>query len=140
MTRESHAPTRSAGHRGRWPVKPPAERLPIHAGVDLTGDADSLFAHHQPWTTAAGQQPDRRDGHCVLKVAADGADFDTWITWGGAQRSTLAWTAACLQETWVIITQEDGGAANLDIATLRAEIDALHGTGGSSPASKTSGL
>jgi hypothetical protein len=104
-----------------------------YAGVDLTDDADSLFAHHQPWTTAAGQQPDRSDGHCVLKVAADGREFDTWITWGGAQRSTLAWTAACVREIWVIITEEDAVAANLDIAMLRAEIDALHGTGGTPP-------
>ncbi len=105
-----------------------------YAGVDLTGDADSLFAHHQPWSTETGQQPDRADGHCILKVAADGSAFDTWVTWGAGQRSTLTWTAACLRETWVIITQEDADAANLDIAALRAEIGALHGTGGNTPA------
>jgi hypothetical protein len=38
---------------------------------------------------------------------------------------------ACLQEAWVIISQEDADAANLDIAALRADIDALQGTGGS---------
>jgi hypothetical protein len=47
------------------------------------------------------------------------------------QTSTLPWTAACLDEAWVIITQEDVDAANLNVAALRADIDALHGTGGS---------
>ena len=31
----------------------------------------------------------------------------------------------------MIITEEDAKAASLDIATLRRDIDALHGTGGS---------
>jgi hypothetical protein len=69
-----------------------------------------------------------------LKVASTGAgqfDNDTWVTWGALQRSGTPWTAATLRESWVIITQEDAGAANLDVAGLRADIDALHGTGGS---------
>ncbi len=37
---------------------------------------------------------------------------------------------ACLDEAWVIITQEDANATNLNIAQLRADIDALKGTGG----------
>jgi hypothetical protein len=41
-----------------------------------------------------------------------------------------AWTAACLDEAWVIITQEDAQAANVNLAALRADIDALHGQGG----------
>ncbi len=106
-----------------------------YVGVNLTDDADNLFEAHQPWTTAAGQQPDPQDGHCIVKVAADGSAFDTWITWGGAQKSTLAWTAACLDEAWVIITQEDAASANIDIAALRADIDALHGTGGTASGS-----
>ncbi len=98
-----------------------------YVGVNLTDDADSLFGQGQPWTTAGGEQPDPSDGHCIVKVAADGSEFDTWVTWGAAQKSTLAWTAACLDEAWVIITQEDADAASLDIAALRADIDALHG-------------
>jgi hypothetical protein len=101
-----------------------------YVGVNLTDDADTLFEQHKPWTTAGGQQPDPQDGHCIVKVAADGTEFDTWVSWGAAQRSTLRWTAACLDEAWVIITQEDAGSANIDIAALRADIDALHGTGG----------
>jgi hypothetical protein len=102
-----------------------------YVGVNLTDDADSLFGQGEPWTTADGQQPDPNDGHCIVKVAADGSQFDTWVTWGAPQQSTLAWTAACLEEAWVVITQEDADAANLDVAALRADIDALHGTGGS---------
>ena len=65
-----------------------------------------------------------------MKAAADGREYDTWITWGAVQQSTRHWTTACLEEAWVIITQEDANATNLNIAALRADIDALHGTGG----------
>jgi hypothetical protein len=101
-----------------------------YAGTNLTDDADSLFGQHQPWTTANGEQPNPSQGHCILKVAADGSRYDTWVTWGALQQSTRAWTAACLEEAWVIITQDDANAANLDLAALRADINALHGTGG----------
>jgi hypothetical protein len=101
-----------------------------YVGVNLTDDADQVFQEHEPWTVAGGEQPDPNEGHCIVKVAADGSQFDTWVTWGALQKSTLAWTAACLDEAWVIITDEDAKAANLDIAALKADIDALHGTGG----------
>jgi hypothetical protein len=102
----------------------------IYAGVNLTADADKLFEEGKPWTTVGGEQPDPQEGHCIVKVAADGTAFDTWVTWGAAQRSTLAWTQACLEEAWVILSGEDARAADVDIAALRADIDALHGTGG----------
>jgi hypothetical protein len=102
-----------------------------YVGVNLTDDAEQLFGEHEPWTVAAGEQPDPTEGHCIVKIAADGRQFDTWVTWGAIQKSTLAWTTACLDEAWVIITQEDARSVNLDIDALRADIDALHGTGGS---------
>ncbi len=100
-----------------------------YVGVNLTGDADQLFDQHQPWTTANGEQPNINDGHCIVKVAADGSQFDGWVTWGAIQQSTLAWTQACIDEAWVIITEEDAQAASLDIAKLQADINALHGQG-----------
>jgi len=102
----------------------------VYVGVNLTKNADDLFRQGQPWTTAHGERPDPTDGHCIVKVAADGSTLDTWVTWGAAQQSTLAWTAACLDEAWVIITQEDAEAGNLNIGQLRADIDALHGKEG----------
>lgn len=102
-----------------------------YTGVNLTDDADQLFGEHEPWTVTNGEQPDPSDGHCIVKIASDGRQFDTWVTWGDLQRSTLAWTAACLDEAWVIVSQEDAQAASLDINALRADIDSLHGTGGS---------
>jgi hypothetical protein len=114
-----------------------------YCGVDLTGDADELFQQGKPWTVANGEQPDPSDGHCIVKVGSDGQSlhnvatgtaYDTWVTWGALQKSSLGWTAAALQEAWVIITEEDARAANLDIAALRADIDALHGTGTQAPA------
>jgi hypothetical protein len=102
-----------------------------YVGVNLTDDADQLFGEHEPWTVAGGQQPDPNEGHCIVKVAADGSQLDTWVTWGALQKSTLAWTAACMDETWVIISDEDARAASLNLAALKADIDALQGTGGS---------
>jgi hypothetical protein len=101
-----------------------------YVGVNLTDDADTLFEQQQPWTTASGEQPDPNDGHCIVKVAADGSQYDSWVTWGAVQRSTCQWTSACLDEAWVIISQEDANATNLNLAALRADIDALHGQGG----------
>jgi hypothetical protein len=95
--------------------------------VNLTDDADNLFEQGQPWTTANGEQADPNDGHCIVKVKADGSQYDGWVTWGAVQESTLSWTTACLDEAWVIITEEDAQATSLDIGKLRADIDALHG-------------
>jgi hypothetical protein len=100
-----------------------------YVGVNLTPDVDSLFKQHEPWTVANGEQPNPDDQHCIVKVAADGTQFDSWVTWGQLQRSTLAWTGACLEEAWVIVTEEDAEAARLDIARLQRDIDALHGKG-----------
>jgi hypothetical protein len=102
-----------------------------YVGVNLTDDANDLFNQQQPWTTANGEQADPNEGHCIVKVRADGGTYDGWVTWGAIQESTLDWTAACLDEAWVIISQEDADAANVDLAALRADIDALHGQGGS---------
>jgi hypothetical protein len=98
----------------------------VYCGVALTDDADELFANHQPWTVAGGQQPDPTEGHCILKVAADGTT-DTWVTWGALQKSTVDWTATCLEEAWVIITDEDTRTHLIDLDTLRADIMALGG-------------
>lgn len=99
----------------------------VYVGVNLTDDADELFANGEPWTTANGQQPDPADGHCILKTFADGKHFDGWVTWGAEQKSTLGWTAACLDEAWVIITKEDEWSKLIDLAALRSDIDALGG-------------
>ncbi|MGP0032132.1 MAG: hypothetical protein ACLPVF_16715 [Acidimicrobiales bacterium] len=106
-----------------------------YVGVNLTDDAETLFGDGKPWTTANGEKPDPADGHCIVKVTADGHALDGWVTWGALQESTTAWTAACLDEAWAIITQEDADAVDLDIAALRADIDALGGSGGTPPAS-----
>ena len=101
----------------------------VYVGVDLTDDADQLFGEGLPWTVANGEQADPNDGHCIVKVKADGSQLDGYVTWGALQPATVAWTAACLQEAWVIITSEDE-AAKIDLAALRADINALGGTGG----------
>jgi hypothetical protein len=102
----------------------------VYAGVNLTDDADQLFGAGQPWTTANGEQPDPDDGHCIVKVYADGMGRDGWVTWGAFQQSTVTWTGACLTEAFVIITREDE-AAKVDMTALLADIEAL---GGGEPA------
>jgi len=101
-----------------------------YAGVNLPDDADQLFEQGEPWTTANGERPDPNEGHCIVKVSADGQRNDTWVTWGALQKSTTGWTRSCLEEAWVIITEEDAKNAKLDLAALKADIDALDGTGG----------
>ena len=104
----------------------------LYIGVDLTDDADDLFNQGLPWTVAGGQQPDPSEGHCILKVKADGQGTDGYITWGAEQDATEAWSAACVDEAWVIILSEDE-MESAALAELRADIDALGGTGGTTP-------
>jgi TIR domain/Septum formation len=99
----------------------------VYVGVNLTEDADRLFEQDRPWTTNDGQRPNPDDGHCLVKVAADGLEFDTWVTWGAVQKSTRHWTSACVEEAWVVITEEDAAGLPVDLAALRADIDVLVG-------------
>ena len=109
----------------------------IYVGVDLTDDADELFGQGSPWTVSAGQQPDPNDGHCVVGVKATATDR-TYVTWGAEQAADAGWSAACLQEAWVILTStEDAVAAGVDLAALTADIDALGGTPPAPPAPVT---
>lgn len=98
-----------------------------YCGVNLTDDADQLFGNGQAWTVADGQKPDPQDGHCIVKIQADGHGTDTWITWGALQHSTTDWTTACLDEAWVIITAEDANSKLIDLSALRADINKLGG-------------
>lgn len=99
----------------------------LYVGVNLTDDADQLFGQGQPWTVAHGEKPDPNEGHCIVKVKADGHGTDTWVTWGALQESTTDWTGACLEEAWAVITTEDQ-ADKLDMPKLLADIKALGGT------------
>lgn len=106
----------------------------LYVGVNLTDDVDALFGKGEPWTVANGERPDPNDGHCIVKVKADGKSLDGWVTWGALQESTEAWTSACLDEAWAVVTTEDE-AAKLDMPALLADINALGGTGGNSGSS-----
>jgi hypothetical protein len=101
----------------------------LYVGVNLTDDADALFGQGEPWTVANGERPDPAEGHCIVKVKADGHQFDTWVTWGALEASTREWSSACLDEAWAVVTSEDE-AARLDMPALLADIAALGGSGG----------
>ena len=98
----------------------------LYCGVSLTDDADDLFMEGLPWGSAS-VTPDPADGHCIVKVKADGRALDTWVTWGAEQQSTLAWTRNCLDECWALVTTDDE-AAKIDMPRLTADIAALGGT------------
>jgi hypothetical protein len=98
----------------------------VYAGVQLTDNCDDLFSQGLPWTVADGEQPDPSEGHCILKVSANGT-MDRYVTWGANQLATADWTAACLDEAWVVITTEDEGAKLIDLALLQNDIKALTG-------------
>jgi hypothetical protein len=100
----------------------------LYVGVNLTPNADQLFSKHEPWTVN-GVKPDPQEGHCIVRVAAD-TTSDTWVTWGALQESDTHWTQECVEEAWVVITEQDVAATeNLDIDALKADINLLHGTG-----------
>jgi hypothetical protein len=99
-----------------------------YVGVSLTDDADDLFSEGRPWGSSGNVMPDRQDGHCVVKVKADGHSLDTYVTWGAGQGATLRWSANCLDECWALVTTEDEAAKIDDYAALLADIGALHGT------------
>jgi hypothetical protein len=93
----------------------------LYVGVDLPDNANTQFASGEPWTLDDGDQPYPTDGHCIVKVRADGTQFDTWITWGTLQRSTREWTGGCIREAWAVITTEDE-ASMLHMPDLVADI------------------
>lgn len=98
----------------------------LYVGVNLTPDAQDLFAAGQPWTVADGQQPDPALGHCVLQVKADGHRFNDYVTWAEDQPATLDWSDLCVEERWAVILHEDTVAPlYIDVSVLRADIDAL---------------
>ncbi len=98
----------------------------LYTGVNLTGADEQRFGNKQIWTVSGGESPDPQLGHCIVKVKAD-ASTDTFVTWGTVQQADKGWTAACVEEAWVIITTEDLRATDIDLAALRADIDALGG-------------
>ena len=110
-----------------------AEFKGLYVGVGLTSDANELFNQGKPWTVADGQQSEPDQGHCILKVKADGQSLDGYVTWGALQPATREWSAACLEEAWVAIMTEDE-AAKVDMDALLADISALGGTSGPAPA------
>ena len=104
-------------------------------GVALTDDADQLFNEGKPWTTANGETPDPNEGHCIVSVGATGpasTDLDTYVTWGALQKATRAWTIACTEERWLVVTTEEQLAKFTP--DLLADVAALGGTGGVTPA------
>jgi len=99
----------------------------LYCGVNLT-DQDEADFGVRPWGSEGDPKPDSALGHCIVKIGADGAEQDAWVTWGAVQLSTTAWTAACLDESWLIVTTQEQ-LAKFE-PSLLGDIQALGGTGG----------
>ena len=104
----------------------------LYVGVSLTPDAQQLFGAGRPWTVVNGERPDPQLGHCILKVRTDGAAMESYVTWGIEQAATRDWSAACVDEAWVVVTTQDQ-ADQLNMPALFADIDALGGIGSAQP-------
>ena len=101
-----------------------AEFHGLYVGVSLTSDAQQLFPDGV-WTTANGEAADPSMGHCIEKVFSDGATEDKWVTWARLMKSTVGWSAACVDEAWLVLTTEEQMAKF--VPQLIAEIQALGG-------------
>jgi hypothetical protein len=103
----------------------------VLCGVSLTPNAESEFEQHVPWTVTPQEQPDPQMGHDILLVEYDETSY-TFVTWGALQKATVAWEQAESGDgdfdAWVIITAEDAERNGVDLAALKAEIEALGGT------------
>ena len=116
--------------RPRWTRPWPPSTAPTAASTSPTTQTN-CSRKASPGPSPAGSGPTRTTGTASSRSGRHRrSGADTWVTWGALQKSTPEWATACLREAWVIITAEDAKAASLDIAKLRADIDALHGTGG----------
>ena len=106
----------------------------LYVGVNLTDRDEQDFGAQPPvtWGSQGGTpQPNPNNGHCIIKVKADGHGTDGWVTWGAVQLSTEEWTKAVVQEAWLVVTTEEQLAKFTP--ALLADINALGGTGGSQP-------
>ena len=96
-----------------------------YVGVQLPDSAQQQFADGQPWTVVDGAQIE--GGHCVLFVGYD-AQWLYAVTWGGIVKVSYRWWHQYGDEAWAVIPQafvEKSKGPTLDIASLRADLDAL---------------
>lgn len=101
----------------------------VVVGVDLNDQADNQFSNGQPWDIGPGDGPDPNEGHAILRLGSAGGDgHDLWCTWGAVQPSTAAWSAACVQQAFAVLTKPEAEAVGFPFAQLDADLKALGGT------------
>lgn len=99
-----------------------------YVGVNLPESAQDEFSEGLPWNQT---ESPIEGGHCILHpgYGSQGDDYVTWANW--QQKASLDWSAAFIEEEYVIITQpwvdyvtkHDNGALNLDL--LKADLKNL---------------
>lgn len=100
-----------------------------YVGVNLPQSAEEQFARREPWEVAADSPI--LGGHAILRAGygAAGDDYVSWARWD--QKASAAWSAAYVEEEYVVITEDwivqatgrtPGG---LDLAALRADMELL---------------
>ena len=106
----------------------------VITGVSLNPQADAQFTNGQPWDIGPGDEPNPQLGHAILYLKADTANGPfAWCTWGKTQPSTAAWKAACPQQAFAVITEQEAHAVGFPYAELVADLQALGGTVDTTP-------
>jgi hypothetical protein len=101
----------------------------VVVGVNLNPQADQQFATGFPWNVGPGDEPDPSEGHAVLFVYR-GSPTGTagYISWGQQVIATGAWQAACPQQAFAVITEQEAEARGFPFGQIIADLKALGGT------------
>lgn len=96
-----------------------------YLGIMCPPSAQEQFAEGAPWTYEA-EQPE--GGHCIVALGYEADGSFLCATWGGVAKVTSGFLAHYLEEAWAVIPQafvEAGRGPDVDLATLRADLDSL---------------
>ena len=96
-----------------------------YLGIACPQSAQDDFAAGNPWTYVPNSPIE--GGHCIVSVGYD--QGGVWcVSWGSLVYVTYPFLSNFLEECWCILSQElieAGGANNIDLATLTADLEAL---------------
>ena len=95
----------------------------VYLGFNVQENCVEEFQAGQPWTPG----PLTNEGHAVYAVDYTASDL-TVLTWGNIQHATWDWWDACVDEAFVILSQQAAQpdfAPGFNFAQLQADINAL---------------
>ena len=97
----------------------------IVGGYSLTGAEDNDFEQGLTWGADGNVTPNPNDGHAMLRVAVESVSGKRkTITWGGVAAQTMAWEAACADQWFAVLTDDE------QVSALPGLLDDLRALGG----------